>query len=243
MFKNIVISNRICQKFFSNNAQKLSIRLTTPDDRNDLMEVIKKGFHYDENLNNIFKLSYKEMEPIYNLILKDKFTINNSLVAVNSNNKIIGTIIILLKTKNPKYEEFISKDNDKIMNELVEKNEKIKTIFSIVDNSTKEIWDMLFSKFEAVYKSLILGVLPEYRDQKVGRLLMGAREEMIFNKYPWIRADVGICTTLKSKSILKHFGYHDLGSVSLNKYGVNGLEDGTTHVTGIYKIFSNQPKV
>uniref|UniRef100_A0A0K0EQ28 N-acetyltransferase domain-containing protein n=1 Tax=Strongyloides stercoralis TaxID=6248 RepID=A0A0K0EQ28_STRER len=240
MFRNIIKANKICSKFFSTEVQKLSIRMTTPDDKNGIMEVIKKGFHYDENLNKSFNLSYKEMEPIYSLILNNNFTINNSLVAVDEKNQIIGTIILLLKTLNPKYKKFINEDNDEMINELVGENKKIKTIFEIVDNSTKDIWDMLFSKFDSVYKSLILGVLPEYRDQKVGRLLMGAREEMIFKKYPWIHADVGICTTLKSRSILKHYGYHDLGSVSLNEYGINSLEDGTTHVTGIYKIFSTQ---
>uniref|UniRef100_A0A0N4ZQU9 N-acetyltransferase domain-containing protein n=1 Tax=Parastrongyloides trichosuri TaxID=131310 RepID=A0A0N4ZQU9_PARTI len=240
--RNIQTQIKITQGLM-NPVPKLKTRITTIEDTEQILNVIKKGFHYDENLNKLFKLSFNEMLPIYKLILKNPFTINNSLVAVDQYDNIIGTFIILLKSKDPKFQHYFNESDDELMIELVKRNKKISTIFDIFYKSTEKVEKVLLNQFGSVYNSLILGILPEYRNQKVGTLLMSAREDKIFSKYKSIQADFGTCTTFKSRAILKNLGYHDCGHVSLTEYGAECLHDGTTHVIGIYKIFDNHTKL
>uniref|UniRef100_A0A0K0FWT6 Uncharacterized protein n=1 Tax=Strongyloides venezuelensis TaxID=75913 RepID=A0A0K0FWT6_STRVS len=70
-------------RFYSTVTSKFDTRFTTPADREQFDNLLKRSFHGDKILIKMLGILNEETNLVYDRILSYKFTINNSFCAVN----------------------------------------------------------------------------------------------------------------------------------------------------------------
>ncbi|CEF69948.1 Acyl-CoA N-acyltransferase domain-containing protein [Strongyloides ratti] len=237
MFR-IFINSTISTRFCCTNFSKFNIRFTTPNDREKLEILLKRGFHEDENLIKMLDLSYEETKPLYDKILSNNFTINNSLCAVNKDNdEICATIIFKLLTREDESNNYVDKKEEQHLKNIIDNNEKLKKCFKIQEECCKDVWKVFPSDIKAVWKTFMLAVLPEYRKMKIASLIMKSREKLCPERFPNLYGDIADCTTLTSVKIQNNCGYKNYSKVPYSYIGLPPAPDGSDCVIGNYKIF------
>uniref|UniRef100_A0A0N5C4Y6 N-acetyltransferase domain-containing protein n=1 Tax=Strongyloides papillosus TaxID=174720 RepID=A0A0N5C4Y6_STREA len=216
---------------------KFDIRFTTPADREQLDILLKRGFHEGENLIKMLDLTYEEMKPVYDKILSNKFTINNSLCAVNNyNGEICATIIFKLLTRGNNYKNYVDESEEEYFKRVVNGNDKLKKCFDIQEKCCEDVWKVFPNDINSIWKTFMLAVLPEYRNMKLASLIMKSREKLCPERFPDLYGDIADCTTLASVKIQNNCGYKNYSKVPYSYIGLPPAPDGSDSVIGNYKI-------
>uniref|UniRef100_A0A0N4ZD38 N-acetyltransferase domain-containing protein n=1 Tax=Parastrongyloides trichosuri TaxID=131310 RepID=A0A0N4ZD38_PARTI len=238
MLKFISTSNYFVRKY-SNIIPNFYLRFSTPSDKDSLSLLLKKGFHDEENLVNLLKLSYEETKPMYDLVLANDFTINNSLCAINEKDEICGALLYKIITKDDRYKHYNNEKEDEIFKEIISKNDKLRRCFEIQYNTSSNPWYLFPDEVKSIWKTVILAVLPEYRKMKVGSYILKEREKLCMKRFPDLYGDVCDCTTIMTAKMSVKEGYTIFNKVPYSSIGLPPASDGSDSVIGTYKLFPN----